>query len=78
MLLLIFHPTLYLQSVHSSPLLLPRTAQDAASEAEKEELLKRWGRLHLVRTLLSCTSFGVMAYTLYRVRGSSTPRLAAK
>ncbi|KAI8467141.1 MAG: hypothetical protein J3K34DRAFT_431548 [Monoraphidium minutum] len=35
---------------------------------ERGELAKKWGRLHLVRTAASLTSFAVMAVTLARLK----------
>lgn len=40
--------------------------QDVTDKAEQEALLTRWGRRHLVRTLLSCASFGVMVSLVVR------------
>eukprot|EP01023_Acetabularia_acetabulum_P004867 TRINITY_DN12048_c0_g3_i1.p1 TRINITY_DN12048_c0_g3~~TRINITY_DN12048_c0_g3_i1.p1 ORF type:complete len:162 (-),score=20.61 TRINITY_DN12048_c0_g3_i1:464-949(-) len=34
----------------------------SSSPEKKQGLLRRWGRLHLVRTLLSCTAFGIAVY----------------
>lgn len=42
--------------------------EGTGSDEEKGELAKKWGKLHLVRTVASITSFAVMAVALARLK----------